>query len=305
MMTGIDERISNEKSKMIQEMDWCRDAVDSRLRELLAEAGQNYATLVESMRYSLLAGGKRVRAVICMKFCQAAGGRMEDALNAACAIEMLHTYTLIHDDLPSMDGDDLRRGKPSNHIEFGEFTATLAGDALQAAAFETLANSPLPAESIVEMVKILAHAAGPHGICAGQYLDLSGEGWHLTIDELLELYSMKTAALISAAARLGVIAGSGTQEQVDAAHSYAQAIGLAFQVRDDVLDCIATTEELGKPTGSDIENDKSTFASLLGIETCEKMINRETGNAITSIDGRFENTEFLTWLARILAERKN
>jgi len=292
-------------SEMIREMEWCRDIVDDRLHELLAEAGSSYATLVEAMRYSLLAGGKRVRAVICMKFCEAAGGRPEDALDAACAIEMLHTYSLIHDDLPSMDGDDLRRGKPSNHIEYGEFTATLAGDALQAAAFETLAKSALPPGAVVEMVQILAHAAGPHGICGGQYLDLSGEGWHLTIDELLELYAMKTAALISAAARMGVIAGGGTQEQIDAAHSYAQAIGLAFQVRDDVLDCIATAEELGKPIGSDIDNDKSTFASLLGVQACEKMINRETEKAIAVLEGKFDNVEFLTWIARILADRNN
>ena len=290
---------------MINEMEWCRDIVDDRLHELFAEAGSSYATLVESMRYSLLAGGKRVRAVICMKFCEASGGRPEDAIDAACAIEMLHTYTLIHDDLPSMDGDDMRRGKPSNHVEYGEFTATLAGDALQATAFETLAGSALPANSIVEMVKILAQAAGPHGICGGQYLDLSGEGWHLTIDELLELYAMKTAALISAASRMGVIAGSGSREQMEAAHAYAGAIGLAFQVRDDVLDCIATAEELGKPIGSDIENDKSTFASLLGVEACEKLINRETEKAIAVLDGKFKNTEFLTWLARVLAERKN
>ena len=292
-------------NEMIREMEWCRDTVEARLHELFAEAGSSYATLVEAMRYSLLAGGKRVRAVICMKFCEAVGGRPEDAIDAACAIEMLHTYTLIHDDLPSMDGDDMRRGKPSNHVEYGEFTATLAGDALQAASFETLAGSLLPSTSVVEMVQILAHVAGPHGICGGQFLDLSGEGWHLTIDELLELYTMKTAALISAAARLGVIAGGGSQEQIDAAHAYAQAIGLAFQVRDDVRDCIATAEELGKPIGSDIENDKSTFASLLGVEACEKMISKETEKAITALDGKFENAEFLTWLARILADRMN
>jgi len=297
--------MTSGNNEMLQELEWCRDIVDARIQELFAEAGSSYATLVESMRYSLLAGGKRVRAVICMKFCEAAGGRPEDALDAACAIEMLHTYTLIHDDLPSMDGDDMRRGKPSNHVEFGEFTATLAGDALQAAAFETLAGIDLPAESVVEMVQILAQVAGPHGICGGQYLDLSGEGWHLTIDELLELYAMKTAALISAAARLGVIAGGGTYEQIESAHSYSQAIGLAFQVRDDVLDCISTAEELGKPVGSDIENDKSTFASLLGVEACEKLIGKETEKAIAALEGKFENTEFLTWLARILAERKN
>jgi len=304
-MKQYDPHSIADNNDMIREMEWCRTTVDARLHELFAEAGSSYATLVESMRYSLLAGGKRVRAVICMKFCEAAGGRPEEAIDAACAIEMLHTYTLIHDDLPSMDGDDMRRGKPSNHVQFGEFTATLAGDALQAAAFETLAGSAQPPESVIEMVRILAHAAGPHGICGGQYLDLSGEGWHLTIDELLELYAMKTAALISASARLGVIAGGGSYEQINAAHLYAKAIGLAFQVRDDVLDCIATAEELGKPPGSDIENDKSTFASLLGLQACEKMINRETEKAITALEGKFNNAEFLTWLARVLAERKN
>ena len=296
---------TNENTEMIREMEWCRKAVEDRLQELFAEAGSSYATLVESMRYSLFAGGKRIRAVICMKFCEASGGKLEDAIDAACAIEMLHTYTLIHDDLPGMDGDDMRRGMSSNHIEFGEFTAILAGDALQAAAFETLANAGLPAGSLIRMIRILAKSAGPHGICGGQYLDLSGEGWHLTIDELLELYAMKTAELISAAARIGVIAGDGTQEQIDAAHSYAEAIGLAFQVRDDVLDCIATAEELGKPIGSDIENDKSTFASLLGVEACEKLISKETEKAISALEGKFEDTEFLTWLARVLAVRKN
>jgi len=297
--------MSKDNNDMVREMEYGRDIVEDRLRELFTEAGSSYATLVESMRYSLLEGGKRVRAVICMKFCEAVGGRLEDALDAACAIELLHTYTLIHDDLPIMDGDDMRRGKPSNHIKYGEFTATLAGDALQAAAFETLAGSVLPAESVVEMVKILAHAAGAHGICGGQFLDLSGEGWHLTIDEILELYSMKTAALISAAARLGVIAGGGSNEQVKAADAYSQAIGLAFQVRDDVLDCVATAEELGKPIGSDIENDKSTFASLLGIEACEKMINKETNKAVTVLKSNFENADFLIRLAHVLAERKS
>lgn len=297
--------MNNENMDMMQQMMVCRDMIEGRLHELFTEAGSNYATLVESMRYSLLAGGKRIRAIICMKFCEAAGGRLEDALEAACAIEMLHTYTLIHDDLPGMDGDDMRRGMPSNHIEFGEFTAILAGDALQAAAFETLASSALPAEAVIEMIQVFAQAAGPHGICGGQYLDLSGEGWQLTIDEMLELYAMKTAALISAAARLGVIAGGGTGQQIDAAHSYASAIGLAFQVRDDVLDCIATEEELGKPIGSDVENEKSTFASLLGIEACEKMIRKETEKAISALEDKFSDTGFLTWLARILADRKS
>ena len=292
-----------DNTEMINEMHFGRQMVDERLHEQFAEAGTGYATLVESMRYSLLAGGKRIRAIICMKFCEAVGGRIEDALDAACAIEMLHTYTLIHDDLPIMDGDELRRGKASNHIEFGEFTATLAGDALQAAAFEILTHSQVSADAIVEMVRILAEAAGPHGICGGQYIDLAGEGWQLTIDELLELYSMKTASLIAAAAKLGVIAGYGTKEQIEAAGQYAKSIGLAFQIRDDVLDCIATQEELGKPIGSDEENEKTTFVSLLGIPACEKMIDKETQKAIEAIEGKFANTEFLTWLARVLSKR--
>jgi geranylgeranyl diphosphate synthase type II len=292
-----------DNTEKINDMQLCRQMIDERLHEQFAEAGTNYATLVESMRYSLLAGGKRIRAIICMKFCEAVGGRPEDALDAACAVEMLHTYTLIHDDLPIMDGDELRRRMPSNHIEYGEFTATLAGDALQAAAFETLANSPISSEAVVEMVKILAQAAGPHGICGGQYLDLSGEGWQLTIDELFELYSMKTASLVAAAAKMGVIAGYGTKAQIEAAHQYAASIGLAFQIRDDVLDCTATEEELGKPIGSDEDNEKTTFVSLLGTHACEKMIKKETEKAVTAIEGEFANTEFLTWLAYVLANR--
>ena len=296
--------ISNTSIDLHNEIDLCRKMVENRLDELVAETTSGYATLIEAIRYSLLSGGKRVRAVLCMKFCEAAGGKLEDALDAACAIEMLHVYTLIHDDLPSMDGDDIRRGKPSNHIAYGEFTAILAGDALQATAFETISNSNLPADAILKMIQILAQIAGPHGICGGQYLDLSGEGTQHTIDELTELYALKTSALISAATRLGVIAGGGTPEQANAANEYAQAIGLAFQVRDDILDCIATAEELGKPIGSDAENEKSTFASILGIEASEKIVAEETKKAISAINGKFENTEFLTKIAEVLAERK-
>jgi len=297
--------ISNDSINMPNDMNICRDMIEDRLHELVIKTSPNYATLIDAIQYSLVSGGKRIRAILCMKFCEATGGKLEDALDAACAIEMLHTYTLIHDDLPSMDNDDMRRGKPSNHIKFGEFTAILAGDALQAAAFDALANSELSADTVVKMIKVLAQVAGPHGVCAGQYLDLSGEGKQLSIDQVSEIYSLKTSALISAATRLGVIAAGGTQEQVNAADEYAQAVGLAFQVRDDILDCTATTEELGKPIGSDADNDKSTFASLLGIEACEKIVESETEKAISAIDGKFDNIEFLTWLARALIERKS
>ena len=292
----------NENGDMQRELRRCQAAVDERLSEFFIE-DVSYSRLLESMRFSMLAGGKRIRAALCIKFCEAAGGTMDDALDAACAIEMLHTYSLIHDDLPCMDDDDMRRGKPSNHIQFGEFTATLAGDALQAAAFKTLIGSNLPASAVVKMAQILADAAGPHGICGGQYLDLSGEGKALTLDELGDIHGMKTVALISAAARIGVVAAGGTPAQIEAAGSYADAVGLAFQARDDLLDLTATVEELGKPAGSDIENNKTTLATLLGKDECENLIHRETGKAISALDGMFKDTEFLKWFATLLAKR--
>jgi geranylgeranyl diphosphate synthase type II len=294
---------NGEMNSMTCKMEEYRQLIDKHLHDTLVETDSRYAPLVEAMRYSLNAGGKRIRAILCLLFCEAVGGNFENAIKAACAIEMMHTYSLIHDDLPSMDNDDTRRGMPSNHIKFGEFTAILAGDALQAFAFETLSSSDLPQENIVKMVKVLAQAVGVHGMCGGQYLDLSGEGRQLTVDELLEIYSMKTSALISAATQLGVIAGGGMQKQIDAANAYAQSIGLAFQVRDDVLDRTATAEELGKPIGSDEENKKSTFAFLLGIEECEQMVKEETEKAITAIKGEFGDIKSLIWLAEALVTR--
>jgi len=289
---------------MQSELERWRVKVGEHLRKCIAGDNEDCAELVGAMRYSLLAGGKRIRPILCVKFCEAAGGDPEAALDAACAIEILHTYSLIHDDLPCMDDDDTRRGMPSNHIKYGEFTATLAGDALQAMAFGTLLRSGLPPGAVVLMARILAEAAGPRGICGGQYLDLSGVGKRLPAEELLKIHEMKTAALITASALIGVVAAGGTQEQLEAAEKYARAIGLAFQVRDDLLDCTATAQELGKPVGSDSVNDKTTLAVLLGIDECEALIRSETGKAIAALDGVFKDVEFLTWLARTLAERK-
>jgi len=273
----------NENSKMMQELDRCRTIVDQRLGDYFAE-DVNYKTLTESMRYSLLSGGKRIRALLCLKFCETSGDKLDAALDAACAIEMLHTYSLIHDDLPCMDDDDMRRGKPSNHMKYGECTAILAGDALQAAAFETLFKSELLPDRIVAMGRVLAEAAGPHGICGGQYLDIFGD--NKTATELSEIHKLKTAALFSAAAKLGVYAGGGTLEQIEAAQEYAVALGLAFQVRDDVL-------------------DDTAFAALLGKDEAARVIHAETEKAVAAIDGKFENTDFLIWLARLLQERES
>jgi len=287
-----------------RELEACRMVIEDALENALPPSGETYEPLLESMRYSLIAGGKRIRAIICMKFCEAAGGKIEAAIPAACAIEMLHSYTLIHDDLPCMDDDDMRRGKPSNHIKFGEFTATLAGDALQAYAFETVLKSKLPPDAVVKMAQVLAENSGPHGVCGGQYLDLSSEGKDIAMGQLLETYLLKTSALVSAGAQMGAIAGGGTVTQIYAAKQYAKAVGLAFQARDDILDLTATAEKLGKPIGSDKENQKTTLASLLGIEKCKKLIQIETENALQVIDGNFENAKFLKSLAKFLVGRE-
>jgi len=288
---------------MLRELDICQAAINERLSEVLPVNGESYSKLIESMRYSLLAGGKRIRPIICVKFCEATGCKPETALDAACSVEMMHTYSLVHDDLPCMDDGDMRRGKPSNHIKFGEFTATLAGDALQTAAFDVLLGSGAKPDAIIEMARILAGASGQHGICGGQFLDLQGVWQPLTREVLTEIHIMKTAALMSAGARMGVIAAGGTPEQIKAAEEYALAVGFAFQVRDDVLDSTAMEQELGKPLGSDLENNKITYAMLLGIGKCEEIILNETEKAIAALEGKFEDTRFLTWLARMLADR--
>ena len=298
--------MSNEKELLMQELDHCKAVIEKALELcLLPPGGEKYATLIEAMRYSLLDGGKRIRAILCLKFCEAVCGSIENALPAACAIEMLHAYTLIHDDLPCMDDDSMRRGKPSNHVKYNEYTAVLSGDALQACVFQVLLSSNLPPEATVKMAQIMAEAAGPHGVCGGQYLDLAGEGKALAVDELLEIYSLKTSSLICTAAVLGVMAGGGTQEQADSAGQYAGSLGLAFQVRDDILDCTSTEKELGKPIGSDAENEKTTLVSLLGVEKCEQIVADSSKNAINALDGNFAKTEFLKSFAYYLSDRKN
>ena len=286
---------------MKMEYDRCRMLIEDSLGVFFT-GKYPYGILLESMRYSLLGESKRIRPVLCLKFCEAAGGDMNKTLDAACAIEMLHTYSLIHDDLPCMDDDEIRRSAPSNHIKYGEFTATLAGDALQAAAFDTLLNSKLAPDAVVEMARILAKAAGAHGICGGQFLDMGDT--RPSIAEIEEIHRLKTSALISAATRIGVVAAGGTQEQVIAAEEYALALGLAFQVRDDLLDHISTTEQLGKPTGSDKKSEKMTFAALMSEDECRDVILRETKKAAEALDNNFSDPSFLVWMAQMLAERK-
>ena len=221
--------------------------------------------LGEAMGYSLLSGGKRIRPILVLEVCRLFGGASTQALPFACALEMIHTYSLIHDDLPCMDDDDLRRGRPTNHKVYGEAMAVLAGDGLLTAAFDIMSQGDLPARQMCRGVGCLARAAGPAGMVGGQVLDLAGEGRQLRAEEIDEIERMKTGALIEAAARLGAIAAGSTPEQEEAAASYARSLGRAFQIRDDILDVEGSEAELGKSVGSDQEREKSTLVALEGI----------------------------------------
>ena len=279
--------------------------VDAKLSEYFKPSGLSYDGLLESMHYSLTAGGKRIRPMLVLEFCRISGGNIEKTLPVACAIEMLHTYSLIHDDLPCMDNDALRRGKPTNHVVYGECTATLAGDALQAEAFGTIARSQLPAEARVTCGEILADAVGSDGMCAGQYLDMVGEHKLLSEDELNDINSRKTGSLLTAACRMGVAAAGGNKAMLDAAAQYGACVGAAFQIRDDILDVISTSEELGKPIGSDAQEHKNTYMTLLGEYKCMQMIEKLTDQAKNAVAGAFEDTKFLCELADSMVTRKN
>lgn len=280
-----------------------RERVDGYLTGCLSTASRaRYHKLIDSMRYSLTAGGKRLRPILTLEFCRVCGGDVQAALPVACGVEMLHTYSLIHDDLPVMDNDDLRRGKPSNHKVFGECTALLAGDALQALAFQTVLSAPLPPERTLRCAQILAYAAGHEGICGGQQLDLAWEGLALTADELHEIYLRKTSALIRAACLMGAAAAGGTVAQEKAAADYADHFGYAFQLRDDMLDVIGDEKTFGKPIGSDREEGKTTSVDLFGLEGCREKI-RESSRAAESALAGLKDAEFLLHLVRVSEER--
>lgn len=262
-----------------------------------------YGDLNDAMAYSLLSGGKRIRPLLTLEACRLFGGEPERALPFACGVEMVHTYSLIHDDLPCMDDDDLRRGRPTNHKVFGETTAVLAGDGLLTLAFQALTQAPLSPAQICRGVACLAGAAGPGGMVAGQILDIAGEGRSLTYDEVVEIEALKTGCIMEAAVRLGCIAADSTAEQEEAGAAYARQLGLAFQIRDDLLDVLGDEKELGKPVGSDREKEKSTFTSLKGIQACEERIQMLTEQAVSVIKP-FPGSAFLCELAETLANRR-
>lgn len=282
--------------------------IDSRLEkysQLPCNTIKNRSSvLIDAMRYSLLSGGKRIRASLVLEFCRICGGDIEIAAAAACALEMIHTFSLIHDDLPCMDNDDLRRGKPSCHKAFGEANALLAGDALENYAFFVIASdNALSDEKKVMLIRELSNAVGVSGMIGGQIIDMqNASGEKFTRDELDEMNEMKTGALISCACRMGCIC-AGAYELADKAERYGKALGLAFQITDDILDIISTDEELGKHTGSDAEQGKNTYAGLLGIEKAYKSAEMYSEKAKAAL-GEFSDTDFLRELTDILLDRK-
>lgn len=258
--------------------------------------------LFEAMEYSLLAGGKRLRPIFAMEFCRMCGGDWKQAAPFGAAVEMIHTYSLIHDDLPCMDNDDYRRGRLTNHNVYGEAMAVLAGDALLTDAFVVAASAKLEKpENIAFAVSVLGECAGSLGMVGGQVLDIMSEQRECTEEEVLAIQSRKTGALINAACVLGVIAAGGSEAQLAAAGRFAGALGLAFQIRDDMLDVIGTTEEMGKGVGTDAA--KNTFVKIYGLEECDRLVQKYTDAALEALN-EFKDSTFMATLAKNLVARR-
>lgn len=280
--------------------------IDNRLEELLTRKDCLQQVVFDAMKYSASAGGKRIRPVLLLEFCRISGGNIYDVIDFACSLEMIHTYSLIHDDLPCMDNDDMRRGKPSCHIAFGEANALLAGDALLNLAFETMlsSNANVDAQKKLDAINNIAKCSGVDGMIGGQVIDLSNEGNDISKEILLKLYRDKTAMLLKAATVSGAILGGADKEKIHAAEEFAINLGIAFQIVDDILDCIGDSAILGKPTGSDEKNNKKTFVSFEGIEGAQKEAESLTDKALLALNS-FDDTDFLKELSLMLCKRKS
>lgn len=274
---------------------------EQRLADLYRDKDEPQTILFEAMRYSLLAGGKRLRPFLVYAFCQACGGSPEQADSAALAIEMIHTYSLIHDDLPCMDNDDYRRGKLTNHKVYGENLAVLAGDGLLTDAFRVLTAGAIPADAAAACVQVLSVNAGPFGMVGGQVLDVLSEQRRCTEREVLDIQCRKTGGLIRAACEMGVICAGGDAARQEAARQYAEHLGLAFQIRDDILDVIGDAALLGKAVG--VDGEKNTFVRLYGVDRCQELVRKETELAVSALSV-FQNAELLRDLAEALAARE-
>jgi len=284
--------------------------VESHLLDFLPEVDSKSMTIIESMRYSLSAGGKRVRPALLLGACEFCGGDIKQALPYACAIEYVHTYSLIHDDLPAMDDDDLRRGQPTNHKVFGEAMAVLAGDGLLTSAFEVMYrdlflyfDDPISMKKRIRASYEIAKGAGCRGMVAGQVADIEGEGKHYSKEMLDYIHINKTGALIVAAVRAGAHLGDADEETMTRLTEYAENLGLAFQIVDDILDVVGEEAEMGKTKGIDIKKQKSTYPALYGLEQSYQRMHQLTDRAIEIMAPYYDNAEFFTKLVRELESR--
>ncbi|MGC4008570.1 MAG: (2E,6E)-farnesyl diphosphate synthase [Pseudomonas sp.] len=287
----------------------CQARVDAALEKLFIAPREELTRIYAAMRYSVVNGGKRVRPLLAYAACEALGGEAERADGAACAVELIHAYSLVHDDLPAMDDDDLRRGQPTTHIAYDEACAILAGDGLQALAFEVIGNAqlnPQDAQTRLDMLMILTRAAGSAGMVGGQAIDLESVGRKIDQAALETMHRHKTGALIEASVQLGALAsGRANADALQALRRYAEAVGLAFQVQDDILDVESDTVTLGKTQGKDQAHDKPTYPALLGLDAAKAYALALRDQALAALEGFGDNAEPLRALARYIVERRH
>lgn len=280
--------------------------LETALTEYINYASCKQQEVIDAMRYSLLGGGKRIRGILVLEFARICGMSPKYALPFAAALEMVHASSLIHDDLPCMDDDDMRRGKPSCHIKFGEATALLAGDALFIHGYDTITKhadqTKIKPENIIKAVNILASASGAIGMIGGQIIDLASENKSISADELIHMHNLKTGAIIKAASKIGAVIAGANDEKITSAERFSEKIGLSFQVVDDILDYIGDEQTLGKPIHSDIENQKTTFVSLYGIDKSKEIVKNLTREAKDELLN-FEDNGFLLWFTDYLSNR--
>ena len=278
------------------------NVVDNELKKYMSHEKNAQSDIYEAMSYSLMAGGKRLRPVIMLLVSEMCGGKTEDVLPFACALEMFHSYSLIHDDLPAMDNDDLRRGKPTNHIVYGEAMAILAGDALLNCAMETALSASVDEIRMVKALKILFRSSGTEGMIGGQVIDIKNS--ELSADGLKNLHLLKTGAIIRSAGVVGGIISGASEKEIDVIDNFCMNLGIAFQIQDDVLDVKGNEKDLGKPVGSDADNNKTTYVTLYGIEKSQEMVIEYTEKAKNSIKECFgEKSKNLIALADYLIDR--
>ena len=283
-----------------------RRRIDAALDAYLPPEDRPPESLFRAMRYSVIGGGKRLRPILTLAACDAVGGDPDNALPTACAIEFIHAFSLVHDDLPALDNDDLRRGKPTSHKTFGEAMAILAGDALLAFAFDVICRTNgVPPEVLIRVIGRIAEAVGVEGMIAGQVADIEAEGKKTDLDTLRFVHSRKTGALIAASVTAGGLIGGASDRQLEALDAYGTSVGLAFQIADDILDLVGDQEQLGKTVGSDLRKEKSTYPAIVGLERSRMLAQSASDDAVSALTGFDHRADPLRAIARFVVQRQS